>query len=138
MSSYTSFAVVGAGYIGLPIAQALAERKASVIVLTRSPTKTELPEGVKVAVVDYNNIAAVQQVLSDNNVQVVISTVNTGGLSAQNTIAEAAKLANVKLFAPSEFGVPTEGGPSGILAVKDKSASERFRSLPLKKVSDVL
>ncbi|RDB23189.1 hypothetical protein Hypma_009613 [Hypsizygus marmoreus] len=122
MSKFTSFAIVGAGYIGLPITKALASQNVFVVVLTRSSAKTEIPEGVKIAPVDYDNIATVIQVLKEHRVEVVISTLGPAGWAAQNTAAEAAKAAGVKLFVPSEFGVPTEGTTAGFMAAKDKSA----------------
>ncbi|KAF5387861.1 hypothetical protein D9615_000160 [Tricholomella constricta] len=122
MSKYSSFAVVGAGFVGLPITKALTRKNASVVVLTRSSSKTDLGDGVKVAPINYTDIAAIIRVLKENRVEVVISTLGSEGLASQNTIAEAAKAAGVKLFVPSEFGVPTEGSTEGIFAVKDKSA----------------
>jgi saccharopine dehydrogenase-like NADP-dependent oxidoreductase len=124
MSTYKSFAVVGAGVIGLPIIEALLNREVSVLVLTRSSIKTQLPEGVMTTTVDYNDAQSITKVFKIHGVEVVISTLNAEGVASQNKIAEAAKEAGVKLFAPSEFGVPTQGGKGGFLEIKDNSASK--------------
>ncbi|KAG6844111.1 hypothetical protein H0H87_009717 [Tephrocybe sp. NHM501043] len=125
MPKYSCFAVVGAGYIGLHVIKALLQRKASVVVLTSSSSKY-IPDGVKTAHVKYSDIATITRVLQENRVEVVISTLSTDGLSAQNNVAEASKGASVKLFLPSEFGIPTEGSKLGVFAAKDKSASEEI------------
>ncbi|KAG5654051.1 hypothetical protein H0H81_007777 [Sphagnurus paluster] len=124
MSGYTSFAVVGTGFIGLAITKALVDQKASVVVLTRALSKPglDLGDGVKVASVDYGDNTAIIRVLEEHHVQVIISALGTGGLSVQNAIADASKAAGVKLFVPSEFGLPTEGAVDGVFAVKNKSA----------------
>lgn len=124
MSSYNSFAVVGAGLLGIPIIEALLNRKASVLVLTRSSKKAQLPEGVKITTVDYNDVQLITRALRDHGTEVIISTLNGEGLTAQDKIAEAAKEAGVKLFAPSEFGVPTAGAKGGFLELKDNIASK--------------
>lgn len=125
MSPYTSFAVVGAGFLGTPIIKALLKQNASVLVLTRSLDKA-VPEGAKVVAVDYNDIPLVTRTLREHAVEVVISTLNPAdtGLPSQNKIADAAKQAGVKLFAPSEFGGPTAGVQSGFLQQKDESAGK--------------
>lgn len=123
MSTYTSFAVIGAGLLGLPIIEALLKRNATVVVLTRSSDKA-LPQGAKLAKVDYDDVQLVTRTLREHGVQVVISTLNPQGLASQNKVADAAKEAGVKLFAPSEFGAPTAGVESGFLQQKDNSASE--------------
>ncbi|KAG6841323.1 hypothetical protein C0991_012322 [Blastosporella zonata] len=121
MSKYSSFAVVGAGYVGLHVIKAFVEQNASVLVLTSSSSK-HIPNGVKTVHVKYADIATVTRALQDSRVEVVISTLSTDGLSSQNNVAEASKGASVKLFLPSEFGIPTEGSKSGVFAAKDKSA----------------
>ncbi|KAG5646449.1 hypothetical protein DXG03_003499 [Asterophora parasitica] len=124
MSKYSSFAVVGAGFVGLPIIKALVSQNASVVVLTRSTStsKSDFGDEVTVAPVNYTDIASVIHALKENHVQVVICTFGNEGLSSQNTVAEASKAAGVKLFVPSEFGLPTEGAAESLFAVKDKSA----------------
>jgi hypothetical protein len=65
-----------------------------------------LPEGIKTAVVDYTDSNSVAKELKEHNVQVVISTLSHNALLQQKSLADAAKKAGVKLFAPSEFGAP--------------------------------
>ncbi|KAG1889275.1 hypothetical protein F4604DRAFT_832898 [Suillus subluteus] len=126
MSLYTSFAVAGAGpTIGGRIVKALLERGASVVALARpSSTSTSSPllEGAKIATADYADVKAVASILREHKVEVVISALAYGALPAQSTIADAAKEAGVKLFVPSEFGLPTEGGKGGHLVIKSQFA----------------
>jgi uncharacterized protein YbjT (DUF2867 family) len=137
MSGYKSFAVVGAGTIGAFIIDQLIKDKAAgtindVVVLTRqaslgsapyAPTdqlkqgsKTTVITGAKLIAVDYSNKGSIKKALT--GVDVVISTVPVTALDVQSGIAEAAKEAGVKLFAPSEFGVATEGATEGFFGVK--------------------
>lgn len=126
MSLYTSFAVTGAGpTIGGRIVKALLERGASVVALARpSSTSTSSPllEGAKIATADYTDVKAVASILREHKVEVVISAVAYGALPSQSAIADAAKEAGVKLFVPSEFGLPTEGGKGGHLVIKSEFA----------------
>ncbi|KAJ7183143.1 NAD(P)-binding protein [Mycena filopes] len=124
MSTYKSFAVVGAGTIGLPIATGLAAKGLSVLILSRGSTKTA-PPGVQLVQVDTSDVAAVTAVLKEHKVDVVISTIKAhgeGGAAAQMPVVDAAKAAAVKLYAPSEFGSPTDGYTEGFLAPKNKLA----------------
>lgn len=112
MSRYSSFAAVGAGpNIGKLIAEALSAKNASVVVLRRSSSVTDLdlPPSVKIVGVDYTDIESVASVLRDNRVEVVVSTLNNMAMDTQYQLADAAKLASVKVFVPSEFGMPTDG-----------------------------
>ncbi|KAJ7857256.1 hypothetical protein B0H14DRAFT_2751350 [Mycena olivaceomarginata] len=104
MSAYESFAIVGAGTLGILIIEALAAKNVSLVVLSRpgSATKRCRPE---------------------NKVDVVISTVAYEGLASQNSLVDAAKLAGVKLFVPSEFGFPTDGLTEGVLGAKGRFAA---------------
>lgn len=92
------------------------------VVLTRvgSEGKT-FPKGVKVVPVDYGDVSSLAKTLQDNAVEVLISTVGTpDAYAAQKGYADAAKLAGVKLFVPSEFGVPTEGAQGGMWGTKSE------------------
>ena len=111
---YTSFAVFGAGLIGAPIAKELHARGASVLVLARpgcclDTVKRNLSSGIHVFEVDYNDSLAVTELLREHMVKVVVSTVSAAEVALQNQVATAAQAAGVELFAPSEFGVVTEG-----------------------------
>ncbi|KAJ7806864.1 hypothetical protein B0H14DRAFT_3091354 [Mycena olivaceomarginata] len=105
MKAYKSFAVVGAGTIGLPIIGALATQNVSVVLLSRpgSPPKT-VPSGVKVIQVDYNDATAVAAVLTRHRVDVLLST---------TALVDAAKLSGAQLFVPSEYATPTDHQPPG-------------------------
>jgi uncharacterized protein YbjT (DUF2867 family) len=66
--------------------------------------------------VDYSDKESVKSALA--GIDVIISTIATVALGLQTGIAEAAKEAGVKLFIPSEFGVPTEGETEGLFGAK--------------------
>ncbi|CAK5266028.1 unnamed protein product [Mycena citricolor] len=104
MSSYSSFAVIGAGTLGGPILAALAAQpSAKVILLSRSASKS-VPENVQVVQVpSYEDVAAV-----------------AAALKAHNSLVDAAKQAGIKLFVPSEFGASSEGQTEGPLGEKNK------------------
>ncbi|KAG5729726.1 hypothetical protein E4T56_gene1069 [Termitomyces sp. T112] len=123
---YSSFAVVGVGYVGLLIIKALVQQKASVLVLTCSPPKSDLPEGVTTVRLRSTDIASIARALQQYHIEVVISTVDADELRFQNSVAEISKGAGVKLFLPSDFGMPSEGStPQDSFAAKDKSARSR-------------
>jgi uncharacterized protein YbjT (DUF2867 family) len=93
-----------------------------------SETAKELAaRGARIVQVDYNDDAAVTTALK--GVDAVVSTLGFAGLQLQVPIAKAAKAAGVQLFAPSEFGGPTDMA-SGPLAVKHAIA-EDIRALGL-------
>ncbi|KAJ7034018.1 hypothetical protein C8F04DRAFT_1102777 [Mycena alexandri] len=113
MQHYTSFAVLGAGLIGAPIARELRARGASVLVLARAgycpeTVKRTLPD-IQVAEVNYADSATIAQLLQGHAVKVVISTMSAAEVALQNHLATIAQAADVELFVPSEFGVVTEG-----------------------------
>ncbi|KAJ7621220.1 hypothetical protein FB45DRAFT_839060 [Roridomyces roridus] len=124
MSSYKSFALFGAGTIGVPILNALVANKASVVLFTRpdSAPKANLPSSVKIVKVDFSDAGAVAAALKEHQVDVVLSTLTTTAAGAQQSLVEAAKRANVKLFVPSEYGMPTEGHSQGPLGDKNRTA----------------
>ncbi|KAJ7115037.1 hypothetical protein C8R44DRAFT_740358 [Mycena epipterygia] len=126
MSSYKSFAVIGAGALGSRIVAAFAAQNLPVVVLARPGSKTtdKLPAGAKLATVDTSDAAAVAAVFREHAVDVVLSTVTGHALGAQKSFVEAAKAANIKLFVPSEYGVPTEGLNEGIWAEKNQIAEQ--------------
>lgn len=122
-NTFKSFAVAGVGNtVGMPIVKSLLSRNAQVIVLTRPSSKKSFPDGVKTVPVDYSDTKALVAALRENSVDVVISTLSGEGLHAQYKLADAAKAAGVKLFVPSEFGMPTRGATEGQLAEKSKLA----------------
>ena len=138
MSGYKNFAVVGAGRLGKYILNEFATKLAqgtisSVALLARSVriSNNEITmsisflkildwpffvfkdeghdelkaKGVKIIVVDYSS-PALKSLLS--NIDVIVSTLGGEGLALQLPLAVAAKEAGVKLFAPSEFSLPTD------------------------------
>ncbi|KAJ7464407.1 hypothetical protein FB451DRAFT_1370204 [Mycena latifolia] len=126
MPTYKSFAVVGGGTIGLPIVNALAAQPGvSVILLSRPNAQPKtVPSGVQVVTVDYTDAPAVAAVFTAHSVDVVLSTITVMAAAAQKSLVEAARLAAVKLFAPSEYGFPTEGQTEGILGDKNQIAED--------------
>ncbi|KAF8214999.1 hypothetical protein K438DRAFT_1561719 [Mycena galopus ATCC 62051] len=112
MHGYSSFAILGCGLIGTPIARELRARGASVLMLARPGLCTDTVkknlDGVDVMEEDYTNCATIQQLFRENAVQVVVSTMSAADVAVQNELASTAHAAGVELFVPSEFGVPTE------------------------------
>ncbi|KIJ68787.1 hypothetical protein HYDPIDRAFT_25041 [Hydnomerulius pinastri MD-312] len=133
-NTFKSFAVAGVGgTVGVPIVKSLLARgasAASVIVLTRPSSSKSLPEGAKVIPVDYTDVSAVTAVLKEHSVDVLISTVSGDGFAIQIPLADASKAAGVKLYVPSEFGMPTEGAEEGLLGLKNQTAAH-LRSIGL-------
>jgi hypothetical protein len=74
--------------------------------------------------VDYTDVKTLASILQEHNVEVIISALAYGALPAQRSIADAAKEAGIKLFLPSEYGMPTEGGKDGHLAIKSEFAGK--------------
>ncbi|KAJ7206203.1 hypothetical protein C8J57DRAFT_1441229 [Mycena rebaudengoi] len=101
MSAYKSFAVIGAGALGSMIVAAFAAQNLPVVVLARPGSKStdKVPAGAKLAIVDTSDAAA-------------------------KYFIEAAKAANIKLFVPSEYGMPTEGLNEGMRAEKNQIAEQ--------------
>ncbi|KAF8175920.1 hypothetical protein K438DRAFT_1979426 [Mycena galopus ATCC 62051] len=107
MSVYKSFAVVGAGRLGSGLLSALAAKEnISVILLSRPGSTKTAPSNVQVVPVDYTDVTAV-----------------SAGLGTQKSLADAAKLAAVKLFVPSEFGSPSHGNPNPFFKAKNDAAA---------------
>ncbi|ESK93296.1 hypothetical protein Moror_14559 [Moniliophthora roreri MCA 2997] len=115
MSNYKSFALVGAnGYIGKHILKAFLSVGVNPLILTRKTSDTALPSSLNVAKVDIENVEEVAEVLRKHGVEVVVSAIAGTGLDIQQkALADAAKKAGVKLFAPSEYSCPTEGFSHG-------------------------
>ncbi|KAJ7773302.1 hypothetical protein B0H16DRAFT_1714196 [Mycena metata] len=135
MNTYKSFAVVGGGRVGLPVVTGLAAKNVSVILLSRSSTKTP-PSGVQLIQVDTSDVAAVTVILKEHKVDVVISTIHASSpedAAGQKPVVDAAKAAGVKLYVPSEFGSPTDGHTEGLLGAKNKLA-EYAKSIGLPSV----
>ncbi|KAH7921963.1 NAD(P)-binding protein [Leucogyrophana mollusca] len=124
-STYKSFAVVGGnGIIGKPVIQGLLAHNVSVLILTRPSSSATFPSGAKVVQVDYSDEPAVASALRENGVEVLVSTLGSQGLDFQTSLAKASKAAGVKLFVPSEYGMPTEGGTDGFVLQKSNFAAK--------------
>ncbi|KAG0646468.1 Oxidoreductase BOA1 [Hyphodiscus hymeniophilus] len=97
-------ALIGAtGALGEPVLDAIVKSgKFSVTVLARSASKAAFPSSVKVATVDYSDVASLTEAFRGNDA--VVSTVGTPGLQGQTIAIDAAIAAGVKRFLPSEFG----------------------------------
>ncbi|KAJ7506830.1 hypothetical protein B0H11DRAFT_1972975 [Mycena galericulata] len=126
MSSYKSFALIGPGALGSTIVAAFAAQNLPVVVLARPGSKStdKLPAGARLVTVDTSDAAAVAAVFKEHTVDVVLSTVTGHAIGAQKSFIEAAKAANIKLFVPSEYGVPTEGLNEGIWSDKNQIAEQ--------------
>ncbi|KDQ62725.1 hypothetical protein JAAARDRAFT_190013 [Jaapia argillacea MUCL 33604] len=117
MSGFKNFAVAGAGNIGRFIVEELLKLKQTGASSTDSQSVTELAKlGAKIASVDYASPSSVASALA--GIDVVVSALGGAALGAQVLLAEEAKKAGVKLFVPSEYGIPTEGHTEGILGQK--------------------
>lgn len=69
--------------------------------------------------VDCTGSPALAEQLRLHNCEVVISAINYDHLDVQARTLEATKNANVKLYVPSEYGIPSEG-QDGILGRKSE------------------
>ncbi|KAH7928781.1 NAD(P)-binding protein [Leucogyrophana mollusca] len=120
--TYKSIAVLGIGTVAAPLIEAgLLANNASVLVITRpSPKARQIPEGAHHAAIDYTDVSALTAAFRKHSVEVVVSTVNHEALDVQPAVAEAAKKAGVKLFVPSEYGLPSAGHTEGVLLVKSR------------------
>ncbi|KAJ6466603.1 hypothetical protein C8R47DRAFT_990901 [Mycena vitilis] len=126
MRAYNSFAVIGAGTLGIPIISALLTKNVSVVLLSRpgSGPKPGLPPAVKVVHVDYTDAAAIAAVFTAHGVEVVLPNMTTTASAAQTAVVDAAHSAGVKLFVPSEYGCPTDGHTEGVHGEKNRIAAQ--------------
>ncbi|EIN03752.1 NAD(P)-binding protein [Punctularia strigosozonata HHB-11173 SS5] len=103
MSTIHKVAVAGAsGNIGSPVVEQLLAAKFEVIALSRSGDSSKLPSGVTVRKVDYDSVESLVAALKDVNA--VVSTVGAAAVPSQTTLIDAASIAGVKRFIPSEYG----------------------------------
>ena len=140
MSGYKNFAVVGAGLAGSFVVRQFLKDKAvgrvnEVVVLTRQVSlvgltlihiplahqswqgsKTSIEGDAKLIPVDYSDKESIKRALT--GIDVVVSVIAQAALGLQVGIAEAAKEAGVKLFVPSEFGIPSEAATEGHIVEK--------------------
>lgn len=104
--SGTKVALAGAtGNLGPAILNALLDAGFVVTALTRKGgNASKIPSNPNVTIkeVDYASVESLTQALQ--GVEVVVSTVASEALGAQNPLIDAAVAAGVKRFLPSEFG----------------------------------
>ncbi|KAL3671314.1 hypothetical protein V7S43_003245 [Phytophthora oleae] len=114
MSTFTKFAVVGAGGVGSTVVTGLLKAQATVTILTRDDTKAELQplkeQGATLKKVDYEDEASVKTALIGS--EVVVCAIDPQHHASQFLIARAAKAADIQLFVPTEFGFRDEDGPN--------------------------
>ncbi|KIY66863.1 NAD(P)-binding protein [Cylindrobasidium torrendii FP15055 ss-10] len=118
MSAIT-VAVFGYGTVGKPLVADLLQNGANVVLFSRDASKlTEIPSQVKTESVDYNDDASIALLLKKNHADVVVCVL-AGDFDVitktQVGLARAAKEAGAQLFVPNEFGLNTDGYPSGTL-----------------------
>ncbi|KAK7021893.1 hypothetical protein VNI00_017182 [Paramarasmius palmivorus] len=142
MSTFKSFALVGAnGHIGKHVLKAFQAIGINPLILSRKSSNSadSLPSSLPVAKVDLDNVDEVAQALEQHGIEVVVSAIASTALGGtQQYLADASKKAGVKLFVPSEFGMPTEGisrapgaNPQSPVTQKDQFAAEYLKSIGL-------
>jgi uncharacterized protein YbjT (DUF2867 family) len=96
----------GASGIGLNIANAILNTNHSVVILSRSEQAELTNHGVDVRIVDYNSVQRLKGALHDvHTVITYISTYDSGSLSGQLALLEAAKQSGASRFVASDWGV---------------------------------
>ncbi|KAH7487769.1 Phenylcoumaran benzylic ether reductase PT1 [Phytophthora ramorum] len=116
MSTYTKFAIIGAGGVGGTVADELLKKgdAVSVAILTRDESKPELQafkvRGATLHQVSYDDEEAVTRALAAS--EVVVSTVSPYHMDVQKSVVPAAKAAGIQLFVPAEYGARVTEGPN--------------------------
>ena len=91
------------GSLGGPVLKALIKSgKFNVTVVKRDSSSAEFPDSVTVRTADLSSADSVAAAFQGQDA--VVSTVGTAGVSGQTILVEAAAIANVKRFLPSDFG----------------------------------
>ncbi|KAK0756016.1 hypothetical protein N5P37_011389 [Trichoderma harzianum] len=95
--------LVGAGgNLGTHVLRSLLEAQFNVSVMSRASSKTTFPENVRVYKTDYSESSLISAL---EGYDAVVSTISGSGLKEQQKIIDAAILAGVKRFIPSEYGI---------------------------------
>ncbi|KIK54027.1 hypothetical protein GYMLUDRAFT_264870 [Collybiopsis luxurians FD-317 M1] len=139
--STRSIALVGVGGIGSHILRGFlnAVHCPKLIVLTRAESKSKHLSSnlssVPTFTIDYTDDTTLATLFRAHAIDVVVSTISESALQAQYTLADAAKASgSVKLFVPSEWGIPTEGAKEAEISntdsIKDEFA-EYLKSIDL-------
>ena len=91
------------GSLGEPVLNALIKSgKFNVTVVKRASSSAEFPESVTIRTADLSSVDSVASAFQGQDA--VVSTVGTAGIAGQPILVEAAAIANVKRFLPSDFG----------------------------------
>lgn len=119
-NNVTNVAIVGAtGSVGEYITKhLLATGKHTVTAITREGSKSVMPEGVKVAKIDYDKPESIVKALEGQ--QALIITMKTGQVDASKKLVEAAAKAKINWVVPNEYGPdvvtrPDMGEESGLM-----------------------
>ncbi|KAJ9614599.1 hypothetical protein H2200_002736 [Cladophialophora chaetospira] len=106
MSEIKSVAIAGAsGTLGVHVVKALTSANFQVKVLTRSKKPGAFDASVDVVEVDFTSVESLTAALK--GVDAVVSTVAGTAIDSQNVLIDAAAIAGVKRFIPSEYGSVT-------------------------------
>ncbi|PVH98151.1 NAD(P)-binding protein [Periconia macrospinosa] len=106
MSDIKSVAIAGAfGTFGSHVLKALVDAKFKVKILTRSAKSADTYAGVEQIEVDYASIESLSAALK--GIDAVVSTVAAAAIGTQGPLIDAAAIAGVKRFIPSEYGAVT-------------------------------
>ncbi|GAA5858276.1 hypothetical protein JCM1840_001125 [Sporobolomyces johnsonii] len=97
-------AIAGVGNVGEFMLEELLKAGLSVTVLTRAGTFRPFNTPAKVTPVDYTSSSSLEEALK--GIDAVVSCLNNW--DAQTQLIHAAKKADVKLFVPSEYGIPSD------------------------------
>lgn len=91
------------GSLGGPVLKALIKSGLfNVTVVKRASSSAEYPDSVTVRTADLSSVDSVASAFEGQDA--VVSTVGTAGVPGQTILVEAAAIANVKRFLPSDFG----------------------------------
>ncbi|KAM0277196.1 hypothetical protein ACHAQH_005979 [Verticillium albo-atrum] len=106
MQPYTNIAVLGAsGNLGPLVVKALLDLGFHVTAITRQESTATFPPDVVVKRADLSSTESVTEAL--NGQDAIVSTIAAGAIATQKIFIDAAIVAHVKRFIPSEFGINT-------------------------------
>ncbi|KAF4142678.1 NmrA-like family [Phytophthora infestans] len=117
MSTFTKFAVIGAGCVGSGIVDGLLNANASVTILTRDDAKVGRALAVQSPWCDARTGELRRRVVAKRALvgrEVVVSSINSQHLASQLTFVQAAKAAGIQLFVPTEFGFREADGTNTV------------------------
>lgn len=101
--------------MGKHIVQALVDEGFKVTILSRTVRPENVPQGVAVKAVDYEDLESLKSALAGEDA--VVSVLGAPALGAQQQkLADASVAAGVKRFIPSEFGLNTRKLEGDVLA----------------------